>query len=321
MTEDNGAPDTRKRRIRNRIIIIGLILVGVIALAVALIGPPQAPAGATQLTATVSRGDVSLTIDASGQVVDEYTYSVAPETPAVLSAIAGTPTGASAAAAGFTTSSIDVSVGDSVTDGQRLATVRNGNDESFDVDSPREGRVRSITTAPDAAATQVATLGVGNVLVAVQVSEYDIANVAVDQTVTVVLGNAGDEGFEGTVSKIAQTSTNTTGVEQYQVLITSDDLPEDARIGMTATASIIVDSVSDVLTVPATALTEVGDMTFVDVVDAEGNSEPTPVTVGLVGNSSVEILSGVEEGDEVVTGADGDVPAVEGVGGPPGFGG
>jgi multidrug efflux pump subunit AcrA (membrane-fusion protein) len=318
VTEPSPAPKKKPRR--RRLIIGILVVVGIIALVIGIIGPPPSSSGASQLTTKVTRGDVSLTVDASGQVVDEYTYSIAPETAAVLSAIAGVPTGATAGAGGFTTSSVDVSVGDAVTDGQQLASVRNGNDDTYSVTSPQAGTVRSITTATDAAASQVATLGVGAVVVAVQVSEYDVADIAVDQVVTLTLGSS-DQDFDGTVSRIAQVSTNTTGVEQYQVVITSDQLPETARIGMTATASIVVDSRTDVVVVAPTALTKVGAVTVATIVAADGTSTTRPVQVGLVGNTTVEITSGLNAGDTVVIGSSGDVPVVDTVVGPPGFGG
>ncbi len=310
----------RKGRRRTRVIVIVLVAVGVIALVVGLIGQPPTPAGAGQLTTTVARGDVSLTVDASGQVVDEYTYSVAPETAAVLSAIAGVATGANAGAGGYTTSSIDVAVGDAVSDGQQLATVRSSDDDTYTVGSPQPGTVRSITTAVDAAASQVATIGVGAMVVAVQVSEYDVADIAVDQAVALTLGS-GDQEFEGTVSRIAEVSTNTSGVEQYQVVIVSDELPENARIGMTVTASIVVESRTDVLIVPPTALSEVGAITTATVINADGTSEIARVTVGLVGTTAVEITGGLTSGQKVVIGTDGDVPVVDTVVGPPGFGG
>jgi multidrug efflux pump subunit AcrA (membrane-fusion protein) len=316
------AADTpvKSRKVRRRLIIAGLVVVGVIALVVGLIGRPAAPTATPQITSAVTTGDVSLTVDASGQVVDQYTFSVAPETSAVLTAIAGVSTGSGATAMGYTTSSVDVSVGQVVAAGQNLATVYNSDDESFSVPSPHAGTVRSITTANEAVASQVATIGVGAPVVSVQVSEYDIAAITLDQTVAVTLGSS-DEEFTGTVSSIAQVSTNTSGVEQYQVVISSDEMPEGTRIGMTATASIVIDSREGVLTVPPSALTTVGDITLVTVQNDDGTTETVPVEVGLVGNSSVEILSGLSEGDTVVIGTDGDVPVVDAVTGPPGFGG
>lgn len=301
--------DKKRPRTRRRVLIAVLIVVGVIALVVAFAPKPQVPN--TQVTSTVSKGDVELSTDASGSVVDENTFAVAPETTPVLTARNGVSIGTGTVVGGYKTSSIKVSVGDSVTAGQVIASATDGNNDSHDVTSPADGHVRGIQSAVGASATQIATIGTGRVLISVNVSENSIAKIAVDQDVELTL-TATKKTFSGkvaSIASIASTSSDSSGVEQYQVIVSTDDLPADAKVGMTVTASITIETKKNVLFVTPSAVTTVGPISTVEVVNAAGTTVVTPVKVGLVGNSRVEITSGLKAGQEVVTGAAGSVPS------------
>jgi multidrug efflux pump subunit AcrA (membrane-fusion protein) len=87
---------------------------------------------------------------------------------------------------------------------------------------------------------------------------------------------------------------------------------------MTAQASITTESQSDVLAAPVTALVERDGATFVQVLGADGNISLVEVTVGIQGGYWIEITSGLSGGEQVVTGASGEIPVVGGGGfGPP----
>jgi multidrug efflux pump subunit AcrA (membrane-fusion protein) len=88
---------------------------------------------------------------------------------------------------------------------------------------------------------------------------------------------------------------------------------------MTAQASITTEERLGVVAAPVTALIEQGDGYIVQVEDAEGAIRSLPVEIGIRGGYYVEIISGLEAGDRVVTGSDGTLPATGagGFGGPP----
>jgi len=111
------------------------------------------------------------------------------------------------------------------------------------------------------------------------------------------------------------------GIKQYEVLLQVADLPEGARFGMSATAEIEVEKKSGILAVPLSAL--VGEEEpEVDILieDAEGTQsvERKTLELGLVGDSFAEVLSGLDQGDLVVTGVSGTVPAPVNFGPPQG---
>jgi macrolide-specific efflux system membrane fusion protein len=71
---------------------------------------------------------------------------------------------------------------------------------------------------------------------------------------------------------------------------------------MTADVTITIDSVTNVLTVPAAALRGTAGAYTVLTLDATGTPVAQPVQVGLVTNTTAEIKGGLSAGQQVVTG-------------------
>jgi membrane fusion protein, macrolide-specific efflux system len=139
--------------------------------------------------------------------------------------------------------------------------------------------------------------------VTADVVESDLASMAVGQTATVSIA-AVNADVTGKVTAIAPTAVgNTTGgVVSYAVTVSIDQPPATVRAGMTADVTITIDSATNVLTVPATALRGTAGNYSVLLIDAAGQTTPQPVEVGLVTNTTAEIKSGLSAGQEVVTG-------------------
>ncbi|OLT23496.1 hypothetical protein BJF78_32095 [Pseudonocardia sp. CNS-139] len=103
----------------------------------------------------------------------------------------------------------------------------------------------------------------------------------------------------GTVTGITPESTVENNVVFYPVTVSLDTAPPDVGVGATSGIAIDVGSVTGVLTVPSTAVTTVGDSSTVTV-RRDGADTVVPVQVGMVGDTTTEITSGVAEGDVVV---------------------
>ena len=83
---------------------------------------------------------------------------------------------------------------------------------------------------------------------------------------------------------------------------------------MSATAKIILQSKNASIAVPLQALIKKGTGTFVQILDADKTPVDKEVKVGVTGSQFVEILSGINPGDEVVLGKqslDGKLPTSE----------
>jgi RND family efflux transporter MFP subunit len=86
----------------------------------------------------------------------------------------------------------------------------------------------------------------------------------------------------------------------YAVYISIDELPEGLAPGMTVDASIIISRQESVLRLPKALVRARSDGIATVEVWLNGLREERTVHVGLRGDSYVEILSGLNEGDQVI---------------------
>lgn len=135
----------------------------------------------------------------------------------------------------------------------------------------------------------------------VNVDELDILSVSLGQTAALTLDAVENQEFEGKITGIDKTGTSNGGVTKYAVEITVPK--EDTMLaGMNASASIIVSEASDVLLIPAIAVTEEGNTSYVytEKDDSTGElSGKTKVETGTTDGNNIEITSGLSEGDTV----------------------
>lgn len=149
----------------------------------------------------------------------------------------------------------------------------------------------------------IATLGGGSRYIAkVGVSQLDIGQIEVGQAVTLAFDSLEGTGA-GTVEEVSKQASedSASGSVEYEVTIAIDEVPAKALLGMTGTATIVIDQVEDALIVPSSAITGSGEAATVSVL-VDGQAEVRSVTVGLVTASGAEVLSGLAAGEEVITG-------------------
>jgi len=132
----------------------------------------------------------------------------------------------------------------------------------------------------------------------ITVDEHDVNALQVGMTGQVKIDALGGQKYSATVTEIGNTGANNGGNSKYTVVLTMDR-EEDMLSGMTATATIVLSTAANVLTIPADALVEVGNQTVVYTgYDQETETLLDPVTV-ILGNSDgerVELLEGLAEG-------------------------
>ena len=135
----------------------------------------------------------------------------------------------------------------------------------------------------------------------VAVDEADISSVKTGMIAEITVNALPDEVFEGEITKVAKTGSGNGGSSKFDVQITLDR-QGDMLAGMSASAVISLYEKMDVLTLPAAALTEEGGKTIVYTALDKKTGEPVSpveVTTGLSDGETVEILSGLQSGDEV----------------------
>lgn len=140
--------------------------------------------------------------------------------------------------------------------------------------------------------------------VTVKVHESHVAQVQEGQTAFVVLDSQPDVRYRGRVTKVGilpdtQSRWGNPNLKVYSTEIVIAEKLEGIKPGVSARAEIVITNLQDVLTVPLQAVTTVRGQQ-VCYVKKGGGHKPVPVQVGLYNNKSIEIQSGLEEGDQVL---------------------
>ncbi len=153
----------------------------------------------------------------------------------------------------------------------------------------------------------------------INIPEADISKVILGQTTDITLDAFGDNTFfAGAISFIDPAETKIQDVVYYKVKIVfnsqcpintgNDDgvatstieCVETIKSGMTANATIITNSKNNVLTVPTRAIKSKKGDKVVEVLENKKVVEKNIIT-GLRGDDGTEIISGLVEGEEVIT--------------------
>ena len=273
-------------------------------------------------TYEVKPTSVVKTVAANGQLAETQLLAYGPSEQPVLTSANGSMVIPAQFGVSLEIDSIEVVSGDSVANGDLLFTYKNQFGQSTRVEAQSAGVVRSVDTAEGLRTSgQVVSVGSAKPVVSVFASEYDADLLDLSQRATIEL-DAINAVFEGGVISIGQVANSVSGIKQYEVLVEVTEIPAGARFGMSATAEIEVERADNVLAVPMNSL--VGELPEVQLLrtDASGSQaiEWVEVKLGLRGDSLVEIISGIKEGDLVITGIDGEVPAPMEFGPPRGAG-
>lgn len=134
----------------------------------------------------------------------------------------------------------------------------------------------------------------------IPVDEGDIGTIALGQEMDVSITALGGESVTATVTQIG-TATNSGGNSKFAVTLTMER-QENMLPGMSASACLVRESCQCILTIPAAALQEEDDRLFVYTAYDEKNetlSGAVTVTTGLSDGETVEILTGLTEGQQV----------------------
>lgn len=128
-------------------------------------------------------------------------------------------------------------------------------------------------------------------LVSLQVSEIDINQVQVGQSLLLKLDAAPGVEYHGRVSEVPLVNQQVDGVVRFVVKAEITDGDELVRPGMTASANIVVSSLKDVLLVPNRAVDFVNGARVV-YVERNGSIIPIDVELGPSDGSHSQLLAG-----------------------------
>lgn len=146
-------------------------------------------------------------------------------------------------------------------------------------------------------------------------NEVDIAKISLGQKATLTFDAVPGLSISGKVAQIDSVGTVTQGVVDYDVKITLDTYDARIKPGMSVSAAIITNVKQNVLAVPNSAVKTAQGESYVQMFDTplapplpgvQGSPSSVPpreqpVTVGISNDTSTEIISGLNEGDEIIT--------------------
>ena len=201
--------------------------------------------------------------------------------------------------------------------------------------------VMGIQNAPGSTLMTIADMSV--ITSEVKVDETDIVNVKLGQTAEVTIDAIPRKVFHGIVTEIGDNAiVRSTGVatsqstsasqeaKDFKVVVTLQDPPADLRPGLSTTAKITTATRSQALTIPIQALTvrseadlepKDGGKGSVEAASApvdpakqkeeiqgafvirNKKAEFVPVETGISGTTDIEVIRGLLDGDEVITGS------------------
>ncbi len=151
---------------------------------------------------------------------------------------------------------------------------------------------------PNAAA--VSLISASGVEIEANVPEVDVSKVGVGDPVAITLDALPGEKFTGKVVHVDPAETIIDGVTNFRIKISFDAKDPRVRTGVTANLDIETLRKSGALTLPQFGIVERDEGKFVRKL-TNGEVKEFPITAGIRSSDGyVEILSGVNEGDEVL---------------------
>jgi RND family efflux transporter MFP subunit len=133
------------------------------------------------------------------------------------------------------------------------------------------------------------------------VTEEDYPLTQVGQSAQLYFDSQPDLVVTGTVTEIVPLRDASSTSPIYPVYIALDDVPDGLAPGMTVDGSILIAKRSNVLRLPRALVHARSDGTAQIQVWANGKTETRTIKTGLRGDHYIEILSGVSEGEQVVS--------------------
>jgi len=154
------------------------------------------------------------------------------------------------------------------------------------------------------AATLVMTIGDTNeVYVKGKVDESDIGKVYLGQPARIKVESFKDKTFYGKVTKISPMGVEKDNVTTFEVRVSINNPGGELKAMMTANAEIILDEHKNVLMIPESAIIYDKDKkASVDVPDPKSKTgmRKVAVQIGISNGAKTELLSGLNEGQQVV---------------------
>ncbi len=172
------------------------------------------------------------------------------------------------------------------------------------IKAPSKGTVMTVGgKAGDTASAGSAFITLGN-LDELQVNalftESDVGKLKVGQQATVTMDTHPGQEFTGTITHIDVTATTSDQLVRYGVRVALSSSPENLLVGQTAYVQVTTDEAENAVYVPARAV-EIGSGGTATVTVRSGDQDVRrQVKTGVESDQYIQIVEGLDEGDQVI---------------------
>lgn len=157
--------------------------------------------------------------------------------------------------------------------------------------------------------TTIATVAdMNNLIFRGNIDETEVGRLTTGMPMQITIGALQDLRFSAALEYISPKAVANGGANQFEIKaavtvpVTAPEGSSLIRSGYSATAQIVLDEATQVLSIPEAAIEFSGDSTFVYVVggtDAKPTYTRTPVVIGLSDGINIEITKGLKAGERV----------------------
>lgn len=237
--------------------------------------------------AEVERRDLRAYIRLNGDVVDMKTLDIYPEVTGKITRMA-------------------IEVGDRVALGEVIARIDPSRPgmvyRETAVTAPAEGTVLAVnfpvgsSVSPQAPLVRLGMLG--QLEVEVAIAERHIGKIGIGSEAVATFAAYPGREFAGTVVRLAPVLNPAT--RTLKVGIAIEDPDREVKAGMFPTVMLHTERIDNALVLDRAGILHEGDQAYVFTVDAEQTVHRTNITLGLVVDDTVQITTGLKDGDIVV---------------------
>jgi RND family efflux transporter MFP subunit len=192
-----------------------------------------------------------------------------------------------------------------------LEISRNNLDKAIDelekatISAPFTGVVASVNAEEEETVAKVDTIvyvvDPGTMELVVELDEIDLPGVKLGQETVITVDALPDMEYKGTVSSIYPVPVTLGGIVLYNIKIDLDvSADSEVKVGMSASADIVLSKQSNALLVPSRAVIEDSQGNPLVKVMVNDQVEERPVVVGISDSLETEIISGLTEGELIL---------------------
>ena len=174
----------------------------------------------------------------------------------------------------------------------------------YTIKAPFDGVIAAVNlkVGDSAGSAAIATIITKQQIAEVSLNEVDAAKIKVGLKANMTFDAIDGLEITGKVAEVDTLGTVSQGVVTYNVKIVFDTQDSRVKSGMSANVTIIIDGKPDVLSVISSAIkTDSNGGNYVQILNVDGQPIEQVVQIGIANDTNTEIISGLIEGDKVIT--------------------